>query len=224
MLFSGRNDLLAEFLRVSHHPHGFIAARRTQSWIHSLPKFFPSKTWTAAIRVVRNETFVGWRFLWCFTNIWKCEKIVSRNKPAVFFLWKVAGGNKPIILHNKLFYAFVGGALHHWIIAFRYFFKGLTSCFTNRMLNKTNTNPPACWIDLEHLKSAHWCSWSEIGNPTVGGWNPANQLRLVVYPNICQGFIHARWSFGISSMTSPVLAPKTRPSCPWNLLHPSPFA
>ena len=62
MLFSGRNDLLAEFLRVSHHPHGFIAARRTQSWIHSLPKFFPSKTWTAAIRVVRNETFVGWRF------------------------------------------------------------------------------------------------------------------------------------------------------------------
>ena len=33
---------------------------------------------------------------------------------------------------------------------------------------------------------------------TVEGQNPANQLRLVVYPIIYAGFIHHRWLFGIS--------------------------
>ena len=33
-------------------------------------------------------------------------------------------------------------------------------------------------------------------------WNPANQLRLVVYPHYLQGFIHPRWLFGISSINS----------------------
>ena len=40
---------------------------------------------------------------------------------------------------------------------------------------------------------------------TVDGRNPANQLRLVVYPTIYKGFIHPRWLFRISSMNSSFL-------------------
>ena len=37
---------------------------------------------------------------------------------------------------------------------------------------------------------------------TVDGRNPANQLRLVVYPMIYRGFIHPRWLFRTSSINS----------------------
>ena len=37
---------------------------------------------------------------------------------------------------------------------------------------------------------------------TVDGWNPANQLRLVVYPIIFRVLLHPRWLFGISAINS----------------------
>ena len=39
------------------------------------------------------------------------------------------------------------------------------------------------------------------GEHTVDGRNPTNQLRLVVFPILLQGFIHARWC-RISSINS----------------------
>ena len=46
-------------------------------------------------------------------------------------------------------------------------------------------------------------------NTTVDGWNPTNQLRLVVYPIVYEGFVHPRWLFGISSTNSSTTTPTT---------------
>ena len=58
--------------------------------------------------------------------------------------------------------------------------------------------------------------------------NPANQLRLVVYPIICKAFIHPRWSTvsGISGPGWPPLSPKSlaencagsRDRCQWKVV------
>ena len=43
----------------------------------------------------------------------------------------------------------------------------------------------------------------ELTKHTVDGWNPANQLRLVVYPHHSQGFLHLSWwCFQMSSINS----------------------
>ncbi len=51
---------------------------------------------------------------------------------------------------------------------------------------------------VQREENEKWCRVST----SVDGRNPANQLRLVVYPIIYQGFMHLRWLFGISAINS----------------------
>ena len=53
--------------------------------------------------------------------------------------------------------------------------------------------------DVLPLQKKNIHPWKSI---LVDGWNPAKQLRLVVYPTIERVFLHPRWLFGISSINS----------------------
>ena len=69
-------------------------------------------------------------------------------------------------------------------------------------------SPSLCQVPwLIFGRHATWKEMQQISNTedTVDGRNPANQLRLVVYPIIFQSFIHPRWLFGISSINSMVV-------------------
>ena len=71
--------------------------------------------------------------------------------------------------------------------------------------------------NLSHFWSV-FDSFNPMANPTVDGWSPANQLRLVVYPIIFRVLYTPRWcgissisisgkDLGISDQGSPILLP-----------------
>ena len=74
------------------------------------------------------------------------------------------------------------------------------------------SNPTKSWLTLRQMM----CVWGvffitsetqgNLGSITVDGWNPANQLRLVVYPIIYRVLAPSkRWSCRISSINGTIL-------------------
>ena len=72
-------------------------------------------------------------------------------------------------------------------------------CLGICLKNLKNSNKPTLTTNQKSL--VHLQYHSNI----IDGRNPANQLRLVVYPVIYRVFVHRRWLFGISSINSSIV-------------------
>ena len=86
-------------------------------------------------------------------------------------------------------------------------FRGVIGIQETRASGHRRTGARACKETLAWLAELQekwgWPDERDIRDDTVDG-NLANQLRLVTYAHYLQGFIHPRWLFGISSITSMV--------------------